>query len=985
MYDIVALMLVVLLHASVCVHSALYEDQIGLFDWHREGLGEVTHAVFPSKNSKDVKVSKALYVASRANVLAKLDSKTSAVEWRHVLPESSIDALHFADSHASVVTLSTSTNNALTTGNATVVRQWDAVYGRLLWETNLPASSSSSSSFAKVHEVRGENEVDETRLVVVRNQGVTILGLKRGDVLRTVPFKSTTFLASLISSKVSADGSKLYILGTTDKAAASPVVLQVVLKSGALSTLDVASPAALHRTDDEDIVVAVGVNPDGAGLTLQSLDNLTKPPSIASPASLQLPYPADVSFSAVDASLGHALVASLSNDKRVFLRIAADLSVQVVASLPSSGSLVDSVQAPGALFHVALDASRNLVSVTSHYAGAASPSFTASLDVALYGGSILRGFAGVAFKKKGAALSLVRVGLVFADASLVLVSNEKPADAGPVWIREEALAHVTQMYWVTPTFDSVDQDKSLKVIPTYWEELGLELKKLVKFASSLSTLWSATDTTKHSSTFGFAKLLVLYTSTGKLYGLDSQTGAVAWSRFLGPGHQLLVTRDHPAFGAGAELLVVTPQSKQLLWLDAGDGSVVHEDVPASSSSGVKWVVLLPKLKHVELDATVPRRVVGVLDDATNHVDLFPADEDVRDHVQSFYVHRYNPHDHAFQGFVLASTTAASPVWSVALPANERIVARSVQPEHRAIDSSVTVLGDDSLLLKYLNPHLFGVATIDDHRVLHVSLIDGVSGRIVHRVKHRDAAEPVHLVQSENWLVYSYWNTKSKRTELVSLTLVEGGVPANGLNPWKQPRWASAKSSFEPKLPVVLQKTFVYPASISALGVTVTNQGITPQYILVAQSNGQIFKLARNFIDPRVPDGAPTPEQIRCETERFLENRLGQMMDCCCSEGLFQYTPYVPVLANALNMVTYNQTIRGIRRLVTAPALLESTSLTFAYGLDLYYVRLAPANAFDVLPSDFNFELLLLLCLGFIGGAYLTSVLADRKELHDAWK
>ncbi|RHY35446.1 hypothetical protein DYB32_000109 [Aphanomyces invadans] len=933
-------MLLVLLNASVRVLSALYEDQIGLFDWHREGLGELTHAVFPSKNSKDVKISKALYVASRANVLAKLDAKTSAVEWRHILPETSIDSLHFADAHASLLTLSTSIHNALRTGNATVARQWDAVNGRLLWETNLPASSSSLSSFAKVHEVRAENEVDENRFVVVRNQGVTVLGLKRGDVLSTVAFKS--LLVSLVSSKVSSDRSKIYVFGTS--AAQAPVVFQVVLKTGEVTALDVAPVAAIHRTEDNDEVVAVGVLADGSGLTLKSLDDFNKPASTVTSSSL--PVPSGVLISSVDTSLSHALVVLLSNGKRVFLRIASDLSVQVVASLPSTGALVESVQAPGIVFHVAVDPSQKLVSITSHSPSSESSTFSISLDVGMYGGAVVRGFAGVAFKKKGTALSLIRLALVFADACVALVSNERPTEAsnvinpGLAWIREEALAYVQQMYWVTPTFDSdaIDNDdqeiKSLKVIPSYVEELAIEGKKLVKFFASLSAMWSSQDTSKHASTFGFAKLLVLYTSTGKLYGLDSQTGAVVWSRFLGRNHQLLVTRDHPAFGAGAELLIVTPQSKQLLWLDAGDGSIVgtHDTLPSSST---KWVVLLPKLKHVELDATVPRRVVGVLDQDSNGVELIPAEENVSDLVRSFYVHRYNTADHAFQGFVLSSTSTVSPVWSIAIPANERIVARSAPPDHLAIDSAVTILGDDSLLLKYLNPHLFGIATLDDQGVLHVSLIDGVSGRVVHRVKHRDAAEPVH---SENWVVYSFWSTKSKRTELVSLTLVEGGVPATGLNPWQQPSWASEKSSFEPKLPVVLQKSFIYPASIS------------------------------------VPN------------ERSMATLCSERNVCLrCSEGLLQYTPYVPVLANALNMITYNQTVVNIRRIVTAPALLESTSLTFAYGLDLFYVRLAPANAFDVLPSDFNFELLLLLCFAFIVGAYFTSVLADRKELHDAWK
>lgn len=45
------------------------------------------------------------------------------------------------------------------------------------------------------------------------------------------------------------------------------------------------------------------------------------------------------------------------------------------------------------------------------------------------------------------------------------------------------------------------------------------------------------------------------------------------------------------------------------------------------------------------------------------------------------------------------------------------------------------------------------------------MIDVVSGSIVYSMSHRKAREPLHIVHSENWLVYSYYNDKVRRTEL----------------------------------------------------------------------------------------------------------------------------------------------------------------------------------------------------------------------------
>jgi len=62
--------------------------------------------------------------------------------------------------------------------------------------------------------------------------------------------------------------------------------------------------------------------------------------------------------------------------------------------------------------------------------------------------------------------------------------------------------------------------------------------------------------------------------------------------------------------------------------------------------------------------------------------------------------------------------------------------------------------------------------------LNIYLIDAVSGSVVFSVSHKRAREPVHIVHSENWLLYSYFSDKSRRTEIVTLELYEGKVQSN---------------------------------------------------------------------------------------------------------------------------------------------------------------------------------------------------------------
>lgn len=58
----------------------------------------------------------------------------------------------------------------------------------------------------------------------------------------------------------------------------------------------------------------------------------------------------------------------------------------------------------------------------------------------------------------------------------------------------------------------------------------------------------------------------------------------------------------------------------------------------------------------------------------------------------------------------------------------------------------------------------------------------------------------------------------------------------------QPEWKEAFSSFESKVPIVMQKTFIFPHPVTALGVAVTQRGITAKDILVGTALGQVSPL-----------------------------------------------------------------------------------------------------------------------------------------------
>ncbi|CAG8725266.1 30124_t:CDS:2, partial [Racocetra persica] len=147
-----------------------------------------------------------------------------------------------------------------------------------------------------------------------------------------------------------------------------------------------------------------------------------------------------------------------------------------------------------------------------------------------------------------------------------------------------------------------------------------------------------------------------------------------------------------------------------------------------------------------------------------------------------------------------------------------------------------------------------------------------------------------------------------------------------------------------------------------IGVTTTKNGIPIREFLFALDTGQVFGLPKRFLDPRRPQRALTNE----DKEEML-------------------IPYEPAISdNKKFILSYNLPIYGIRHITTSPALLESTSLVLAYGLDLWFTREAPSKTFDVLSEDFSKGTLLATILGLVIGILLTKPSVRRKNINSRW-
>lgn len=296
-----------------------------------------------------------------------------------------------------------------------------------------------------------------------------------------------------------------------------------------------------------------------------------------------------------------------------------------------------------------------------------------------------------------------------------------------------------------------------------------------------------------AAAFGFNKLAICLTKSGALVAVDLTTGTVEWSaehpQFLAAAGnmRLLATRPAATLGYLPEVMLVTQQGDavQATLVDALNGNIISAEV-------------IHQAKDVQLLSVFP---VQTFDDNKREVFMFLFSDDAvvtypkatvhQEH--PLFVHKLNQDQGELQclraesgkGTTQRLQLVASAVFP---PSSERII-DVVYPRREDISqSNAQILGDDGVLLKYINPHVVGVFSTTEEgedSTLHVSIVDTVACRVLYRTVHHSADGPVKGLFIENWLVYSYFNVKAKRTELGVVTLYEGMLGTYDLNPFKR--------------------------------------------------------------------------------------------------------------------------------------------------------------------------------------------------------
>jgi len=555
--------------------------------------------------------------------------------------------------------------------------------------------------------------------------------------------------------------------------------------------------------------------------------------------------------------------------------------------------------------------------------------------------------------------------MVMQDASLISITPR----GNLMFVREEGLAslHKVQMVGMGANEDRFQLNKPAYSGNLFDPQLLVQnfVSRIKRHVSLLQSLVLAVTDFRLSGggednpgvvgdRFGLRKVVVGVTKQGKIYGLDSRTGSILWQKmFSGDGTALHIQRDGRTDNELAQAVLVYRHVRStfyLLTFNPLTGAIISDQ---PSPFDLDQALLLPELPS---DNTRPLLLVG----KDSSAKVFPTEavSYLSTAPKMFVV---TEREGTLTGNLVTvedGQVSLTPVWSLVSPGT-KILAIRTRRDQEKVHSAGRVMADRSVLFKYMNPNLALVMSegldSSSKTFINVQVVDLVTGKAFFSATHKKVLPPFHAVHSENWAVYSFFNDKARRTELVSLEMYEGKEQGN----------ATVFSSIENTVvPLVERQAYILPISdVLAIEETLTSMGITSKHLLVGSSKGAVLDLPLHMVDPRRP-ALSTPAHLR-------------------EPGIPPYTPEIPIPHESL--LNYNQSVERIRGIVTSPSGLESTALVLVYGLDLYGSRVAPSKGFDLIKDDFEHLMIAAVLVGLLAASYGTRKLSQRKMLNQAWK
>ncbi|KAF6994173.1 hypothetical protein CFC21_010937 [Triticum aestivum] len=964
--------------------AAVYEDQVGLADWHQKYIGKVKQAVYHTQKSGRRRV----VVLTEENVIASLDLRSGDIFWRHVIEKNNpIDQLSLSAGKY-VVTLSS---------GGSILRAWNLPDGQMIWETNIQTSTSSKSL---LHVLSNSKVVKDNLVLVLAGQWIyavssidgviswgkefTLDGLEIKQVVQS-PENDIVYVVGIAGS------SKLAVYQLNAKTGEIVKDAQESLPDGLCGEILLGSSNVLVALDETRSALFI-VEFKGESISYNKVQISEFVQDFSGTVKL-LPL------------MSNGIIALQSSSTVSLLKLKGMDGLEVIHSFDQPASVSDALtitekyEAFAVVQHVGSQI-EFIVKVTSDLT---NEIIREKVDIDQHRGSVHKVFLNnyVRTDKSHGFRALV----VMEDHSILLIQQ-----GAVVWSREDGLASIVD---VMASELPVEKDgvSVADVEHNLFEWLKghvLKLKGTLMLASvdELAAIQAlrVRSSEKNKMTRdhnGFRKLLIVLTKAGKVVALHTGDGRIIWSNLLPslrasksgempsalriyqwqvPHHRVM--RENPSILVVGRSGASSVAPGVLCVLDSYSGEELNS---RSFDHSVAQIIPLT-LK----DSSEQR--LHLIVDSNSNAHLYPRSLDALNsfisEMSNQYFYSVDIQKNAIRGYSLQKSCdfnsddtycfSTKLLWSIIFPSDaERISVSEARKMNEVVHTQAKIIADQDVMYKYLSKNLIFVATVSPNAAGEIGsaapeeaslvayLIDAVSGRILHRVTHHGAQGPVHAVVSENWVVYHYFNLRAHRFEIAVIEIYDQSRADNKdvlkLILGKHNLSAPMTSYSRPEV-MVKSQSYFFTHSVKAMAVTQTAKGITSKQLLIGTIGDQVLALDKRFLDPR---RSLNPTQQEKE------------------EGIIPLTDSLPIIPQSY--VTHSLQVEALRGIVSIPAKLESTTLVFTYGVDLFYTRLAPSRTYDSLTDEFSYALLLITIVALVAALFVTWIWSEKKELRDKWR
>ncbi|KAE8553571.1 hypothetical protein EYB25_004953 [Talaromyces marneffei] len=940
---------IVLLAACALPSSAVFVDEVDYLDFHHALLGtpspQSTFFHQPSSSSN----ASLLYTLSEKSIIGAVNPRDGAIVWRQDLTQ--------LGSTQSVESFLRASNGEATVVSAIgeKVAAWGASNGKLHWERKISGGVVKDLELLELEDGRTNNHA---RDVIVLSEGKGGLVQRLDATTGTVKWEFKDESGD-VPFQVSSSATEVFYISLQ-----SALLKGYKIKVTTLDTQTGKQKSQLTLASENDVsgpesVLLVGSNTASPFIAWADKSNKTLKVNIIGSKNvinLEIENTSNEEIRGIKIygptglnCLPHFLVACETDSSswaEVYHIDLQTFSISQAYRLPriSGKSVFSASHRAGNVFFTRITETEiSVYSSTSHGILGRWP-FTKSGH-----GSPISAIAEVINKGDSAA---VRFAYVLDSGDWQLNRN-----GGNEWTRHESLSGAVAAAWVEPNISEdlvheLELEGHEDVLSAYIHRVKRHVRDLEHLPAYLQELpqrifssFLAAEATNLDS-FGLRKLVIMATEKGRAIAVDTGNhGAVVWNV------KVVDTPDWKVKAIKSDLGTVT--------IYVEDGSTVSLNVTSGSIVSQKPSgALVRSVAVVPTEAGINAVAVPIAEDGTPLQSLQEAG----------YLVTLSE-DGRVLGWDLSNNKV--PVWQFLPPAGERVISATSRPAHDPVASIGKVLGDRSVLYKYLNQNLALITSIGPN-IATFYLLDSVSGQVLHSSTHTgvDVTQPITSIISENWFAYSLWADLSNESESKGYQLIVSELYESPLPNDRGPLGAAANySSLDgtdtyPK-PYVVSQAFIIPEPISHLAVTQTRQGITIRQLLctLPESNA-IVGIPHHVLDPRRPVGRdPTPAEVE--------------------EGLFKYSPNLEF--DGRWYITHSRDVAGIRAVIVSPTLLESTGLVFAFGGDVFGSRVAPSQAFDILGRSFAKLQLLGTVVALAVGVWFLAPIARRKQINLLWK